>query len=276
MKEAKEDLALEPEFVAQPLAHPSVHIVDLNGEPVRLLLWLPSSDPPWSGVVRMHGTTESATDLPPWTSLLLETGTAVLSFSARYHGERGSGAEAYRAWLSEDPPNHYLDSLTATAEDIVQAAEWFRRRPEIDEDRIGLWGGSLGATCCLAAARFVRPKAVSSVCGVADYRTVLRKRFADVSRQKGSAWLSTESQRLIEEFDPALHVEEMPPIALLMIHGDHDELVPPEGQRALYDRLQPLYRKNPDRLAFIRHPGGHATPEWCERMAVSWLQHTLR
>jgi dienelactone hydrolase len=265
-----------PQCASNLLAHPTTRIVDLNGEPVRLSIWFPSTDPPWSGVIRMHGTTESAADLPPWTGRLLETGTVVLSFSARYHGERGPGAEAYRAWLAENPPNHYLRSITGTVRDIVHAAQWLRDQPQVAPDRIGLWGGSLGATCCLAAARFVQPRAISSICGAADYQTVLRKRYPDVLKAKADRWLTPESRRLIEEFDPVLHTEEMPPASLLMVHGDDDQVVPAEGQRALYDLLQPLYRESPDRLALLRHPGGHATPEWCERTAVSWLQHALQ
>lgn len=226
--------------------------------------------------MRMHGATETADDLPEWTSDLIEAGIAVLSFSARRHGEREAGAGAYHAWLREDPANRYLQTLIGTALDIVQAVEWLRSQDAIDAGRIGLWGGSFGGGCCLAATRYVRPLAVSSICALADYERVLSTKPVGLIRPEDFQRLTAETTALIREFDPALHAAEIPPTALLMVHGDRDTVIPPDGQRALYEQVAPSYSDMPERLAFLRHHGGHPTPEWCERTAVWWLRDQLR
>ena len=67
-----------------------------------------------------------------------------------------------------------------------------------------------------------------------------------------------------------------PPRPLLMLHGDADDVVPVQGVRALYERLQPLYKSAPERLALTVFPGlGHSYTDDMVAQSVAWTQKFL-
>lgn len=73
------------------------------------------------------------------------------------------------------------------------------------------------------------------------------------------------------ELDPLPRASAFQVDALLMIHGEHDDMVPLDGHRRLYDALTPQYADRPEDALFLTHARGHATPEQLELFAWDWL-----
>ena len=104
-------------------------------------LYLPDGDVPVPGVVMNHGF--SATrhmGLPGFAEAFASAGMAVLLYDHRNLGD--SGGETRQ---EIDPWAQMLDARTALT--------WLGARPEVDADRLGLWGSSFsgGEAICLAA-----------------------------------------------------------------------------------------------------------------------------
>jgi len=125
-----------------PRARLDVEFEAAGGVVLRGWLYLPPmGDGPWPGVVMNHGF--SATRhmaLPAFAEVFAAAGLAVLLYDHRNLGD--SGGEP-RGLI--DPWPQMLDARTAIS--------WLATRPEVDAERLGLWGSSFsgGEAICVAA-----------------------------------------------------------------------------------------------------------------------------
>lgn len=99
----------------------------------------------------------------PYHEALLDAGFAVLVFDYRGFGDSGGSAE-------------YLDPMDQVA-DYRAAVTWACSRPDLDADRVGIFGsgGTGGGNAIYAAATDSRVKAVVSQVPVADGRDWLHR-----------------------------------------------------------------------------------------------------
>jgi fermentation-respiration switch protein FrsA (DUF1100 family) len=106
----------------------------VEGERCAGCLYLPSQGKgPVSCVVMAHGTTGTKDfGLPAYAKRFSAAGHAVLVFDYRHFGS------------SQGEPRQLID-VGRQLEDVRAAVAFARSRPEIDADRIVLWGTSLGA-----------------------------------------------------------------------------------------------------------------------------------
>jgi putative phosphoribosyl transferase len=103
-------------------------------------LLLPAGSAPFPCVIFVHGL-GSGKDSPRnvvVASHLVDAGIAALLFDLSGHGESG-----------DDP----RDGQEAFVEDLEAAFDWTRSRPDIDAQRIGVAGSSLGGIVALEAIR---------------------------------------------------------------------------------------------------------------------------
>src|SRR5262245_50526752 len=117
-----------------------------NGaETLRGELLLPDGAAPRPGVVLVHGSsTPSRHDFRAWADAFARRGLAALIYDKRTLG----GPLGGRARCS----------LEELADDAAAAAAWLRARPEVDPERVALWGFSEGGfTAPLAMARSRAP-----------------------------------------------------------------------------------------------------------------------
>jgi fermentation-respiration switch protein FrsA (DUF1100 family) len=126
-------------------------------------LWVPDDHVgPGPGVVAAHGAAMVKEALVGPASLLREAGFVVLSIDYRSFGV--SPGEPRGAFF----PRREVD-------DVRTAVGFLRRRPEVDADRVGVWGVSFGGGVVLqAAALDPRIKAVVSQSPVVDGRRWIR------------------------------------------------------------------------------------------------------
>jgi len=106
--------------------------------------------------------------------------------------------------------------------DVMGAGLYLRNRPDVDGDRIGLWGGSYGGY--LTAMGLARASDLFAVgvdlVGVHDWNIVIRNFVQDYDPQK-----QQEAARLAFESSPLAHVDTWKS-PVLLIHGDDDRNVP--------------------------------------------------
>lgn len=148
------------------------------------------------------------------------------------------------AWGSEG-----AYSLTHLVPDTLTALDWLAARPDVDTERLGLVGMSMGGWAAFAAAADdERPRAVVALSPLVDPADVPMP--PDLAQESAAVLRDTSAEALREEWASLTPVVEFAPRLterhLLLITGNRDELLPP----AHFTRLQVLLPS----LTWVRFP----------------------
>ena len=231
----------------------------------------------------------------------------------------------YRFWgESEGEPRNQIFALEMV-EDYRNAITWLSQRPEVDSNRIGIWGTSYSGGLCLSVGTYdKRVKAVVAQVpstlnaesrrakapdtwnlvgeslindriqryenGTVNYLKVVAPEgepciFPDSDayqwymefKEYAPSWtneVTLESLEKVREFDPVSLIHLMAPTALLLIAGEHDNLIPIKIVREAYDRAL-----EPKSLSVL--PITHFEPykdPWLSKaagLAIEWFQDYL-
>ena len=226
-----------------------------NGGVVAGLLALPASgEGPFPVVLLLHGLTDNKES---WfedgfshglliTRGLLAKGVAVMALDAQFHGDRS----VYNDYI--DPGEmvfkhgwgvRYKDLLTQTTIDYRRAIDYLGTRGEIDVNRVGLLGYSMGGhTTFLLAASEPRVKAVVA-CVVPETPNLL--------------------------YEASTFVRGLDQTPLLMMMARKDQFYTVESAQRLFDSVP-----GPDKtLQFF--DSGHSLPVEYVQQAVDWLGRKL-
>jgi fermentation-respiration switch protein FrsA (DUF1100 family) len=123
---------------------------------------------------------------------------------------------------------------TLETQDLISVVDYLVSRPDVDRDRIGALGFSLGGAVSLAAAsRDRRIKAVVDDSGLADIRDWLSPGLWGALRHPGDplSYASIQFSRLrlgvnIMSFRPVTEIARISPRPVLIIQGTADTVVP--------------------------------------------------
>jgi len=190
-------------------------------------LWLPTDQPPRSGIVVLHGAGSSKESHYDYARAALPLGFAVLTFDQRGHGE------------SEGP----MDGRVI--EDVAAMASLLRRSLP-DDGPVALRGSSMGGYLALASAPQVDAAAVVAICPASA---------EGLRRGLTSGRFSFEADA--EALEPVLAANDLHAvlpglkIPVLLLHAEGDEQVPVEHSR----ELSRLLGHPSSRLVAV--PGGH-------------------
>ena len=224
-----------------------------------LLLYDPRADRPRPTILIAHPATldkasEYVTDpARAW----VQRGAVCVTIDQAGHGERGASGD-FRERLSW--PVRRADEAVQTAVDWMRTVDYLVTRPEVDADRIGFVGFSLGG---MRGAAFVgldaRVKAaVFAICGAAG---AVRGQIKGDDAEAVAASLAIT--------DPIHFAPLIAPRAALVVAGRRDEYLPPESAQAFYDALgEPRTIEWLDCGHFDFYPQGLA-PIW------PWLDRNL-
>ncbi|MGZ5332563.1 MAG: alpha/beta hydrolase family protein [Solirubrobacterales bacterium] len=215
-------------------------------------LWLPDSDPPWPGVLIVHGAGSRKENHADFARLANANGWAALAFDARGHGESKG------------------EMSPGAVADVARMAGLLAAEPGVDPDRVIARGSSMGGFLALhAAAVSPRIAGVIAICPAGEdglrralKRGELEMRVGDVDGLR--AWLA--------EHDLRNAVELIGPRPLIFLHAEGDEQIPYTWSQELYERAI-----GPRRL--ILAPGGHHRsvqhdPE-LQTTALRWIEKQL-
>lgn len=168
---------------------------------------------------------------------LAQGGVAALFVKLPYYGERRPpGGE--KRFLSGDPERS-VRSMRQGVCDVRRAVAWLAERPEVDPQRLGVTGISLGGIVASLAAA-VDPTIHQGVFLLAggDLARVLWEmpesaRFR--AQWEASGRTLADLRALTDPFDPVTYAHRLIGKRVLMLAGNVDEVIPPASARALWN-----------------------------------------
>lgn len=171
-------------------------------------------------VVQVHGGPEGQTQpmFFPILQYLLQCGYSVLSPNVR--GSIGYG----KTYAHLDDVGKRMDSVA----DLAYAVEWLHGRPEVDPDRIAIYGGSYGGFMALAALTKYPDlwAAGVDIAGITNFVTFLENTGPYRRSSREAEYGSLDRDRdLLVRISPIHHVDRIR-APLMVIHGANDPRVP--------------------------------------------------
>lgn len=218
-------------------------------------LWLPSSPPPWPGMLILHGAGSRKENHGDFGRACAAAGWAALSYDQRGHGEA-------------------TDEMGAGAlSDVSRMAAFLADHEGVHGNRICVRGSSMGGYMAIQAAATSEAVAgVIAICPAGEEQLrrglrdgELRFRAGPDARRALDAWLG--------EHDVAEAVRLLAGKPILLIHAEGDERIPHEQSRRLYELAA-----EPRKLIVL--PGGHHRSAQhdaeLQGVALRWIDRALR
>ena len=182
--------------------------------------FLPAKGPALGTVLQLHGNAENISTHFASLAWMPARGFNVFIFDYRGYG------------ASEGSP-----SLEGAQLDIDAAMQTLLARPDIDKDRIVIYGqslgGSLGAYYVAHSAHRGRIRALVIESAFSGYVEIAREKFADHWITWPFQWLPYLT--VDDTFSPLPVMAQISPIPLLVLHGERDTIVPVHHGRELYE-----------------------------------------
>lgn len=202
------------------LTYHSVHDIEVTG-----LLALPGKGKaPFPTVILMHGIGDRKTVdyIEAGNKYLLDAGYAVLRLDISNHGDRFKYdydfdlTAGYRYWTR--------DIISQTVFDLRRAVDFINTRDELDHERIGYYGislgGIIGTIFCSVEERVKVPVIVLA--------------GGSLNLMFGIDALSNDTKDYLSIIDPINFVEMISPRPLLMINAENDDVVPAITSKLLF------------------------------------------
>lgn len=203
--------------------------------------FLPAGEGPFPGVIVLHilGGEFPLSELV--ANSLAQKGVAALFLKMPYYGERRD-KNSRRRMISQDP-DEIISGMTQGVLDIRRGAAWLRSRPEIDPDRLGVTGISLGGIMsALSAPAEPSFKKVAIYLGGGNLPELLWERDDPKVDQFRRDWISMggSKQSFLNKMgviDPARYGKLLSDRDVLMVAAKHDEIIPPAATNALWNSI---------------------------------------
>jgi cephalosporin-C deacetylase-like acetyl esterase len=198
----------------------SVHDAEVTG-----LLTLPGKgEEPFPVVILMHGLGDRKTVdyVEAGNKFLLDAGYAVLRLDVSNHGDR------FRYDYDFDPTGNYpywtRDIISQTVFDLRRAVDFIQTRAELDQERIGYFGISLGG---IIGTIF---------CGIEDRVKVpvIVLAGGKLNLMFGMDAFSEDTRNYLSVMEPINFIKMIFPRPLLMINASNDDVVPPITSKLLF------------------------------------------
>ena len=229
-------------------------VLDLNDkEPVPALLLIPDKRQPRApGMLYIHwhagmyglGKEQLVRGVevqPAYAPVLAEKGIVTLAIDSWCFGERQHEKDGHQG--EEDAFKLMLWKgqvlFGMMLFDEFRALDYLASRAEVDPQRLGVFGMSMGATkAWWLAALDPRVKLCMDVCCLTDYEELIK---AHRLKEHGIYYYVPS---LLKHFQTAQINELIVPRAHLSVNGRRDPLTPPAGVEKIRDNLLSLYRKH--------------------------------
>jgi dienelactone hydrolase len=258
-------------------------------------------------VIVLHGTGDNKESQLPWLSKLAGKGIIGVALDARYHGDRVPQDEresAYdealvKAWRAESDQEHplYYDTVW----DVWRVVDYLSKRPDIDKNRVGLIGFSMGGIVTwLAGATDERIKVTIPAISVQSFRWNLDNdqwqarvkpiqplfdaAAKDLKQPKVNAKVFEAVWKklvpgLLDTFDGPTMLRLFPPRSLMIINGEADPICPIGGARIAIASAASAYRMKEasEKLKVVVAPGvAHSVTEEHQAEALEWFVQWLK
>jgi fermentation-respiration switch protein FrsA (DUF1100 family) len=166
-----------------------------------------------------------------------------------------------------------VPSLAGVHRDAIAAIDTLFTLPGVDHERVAVLGQSIGGAIALTAVAHspqksrIRAIAVDST--FPSYRRIVRDKLSAIfftwPFQYPISWF------FADDFSPERHIAELPPVPILVIHGDQDRVIPLKHGQRLYASLA---EPKEFWLVHADHIASFADPE-IRRRFVSFLEQAF-
>jgi cephalosporin-C deacetylase-like acetyl esterase len=214
-----------------------VYFDSVNSERVPGLLLLPKIEGKVPCIVFLHGYGGSKDDIREAAKLVAREGYALIAIDAEYHGERReSGKELYSPNISDS-----VRGIIQTVIDLRRAIDYLETRAEIDIERIGYVGGSMGG---IIGAIFIgvepRIKAAALIVAGGNMSLMIKESqhytMPAIREHLQKESISYEElQKMLDPIDPINFIGYFSPRPVVFHLGKFDRVVPAEAGRQLYE-----------------------------------------
>jgi cephalosporin-C deacetylase-like acetyl esterase len=232
-----------------------VYFDSASGERVPALLSIPKKREKVPCMVFLHGYGGSKEDILSVAELIAAEGYAIIAIDAEFHGERKEeGKELYSPNLNES-----RKGIIQTIIDLRRTVDYLETRPEIDKEKIGYVGGSMGG---IFGAIFIgvepRIKAAALLVAGGNMSLMIRKSkhyaIPAIRNHLEAEGISYEEiQRFLDPVDPINFIDKFSPRPVVFHLGKYDEIVPAEAGEQLYKKA-----KEPKKVYW--YDSGHNLP----------------
>ena len=169
---------------------------------------------------------------------LAVSGTGALFVKMPYYGPRRVDNPRRRMISSNQA--HSLEGMTQAVLDIRRAATWLSNREEIDGDRLGITGVSLGGiVAALSAAVDPRFERTCLILSGGDLgKIILESRQFEKHRRlwPGPPLKLEQIREIMGPVDPLTYADRLKGRAVLMMNGRKDRVIPPACTEALWEK----------------------------------------
>ncbi|MEQ1822340.1 MAG: alpha/beta hydrolase family protein [Fimbriimonadaceae bacterium] len=216
-------------------------IAENNTVPVSL--FLPKNVPtpmPVSVVLHYLGASDLRVERAMATDLA-QQGVATLIVVLPYHLQRSPKGVRSGELAIQPDPSKLIETMTQSVLDVRRAVDFIERQPELDSNRIGLAGTSLGSiVAALAYAVDTRFKVVAFMLGGADLAHILwSSSRVGVQREilRGKGYNEERLREALISIEPLTYLKGREPAPSLAIGAKYDTVIPPEDTRKLIAAL---------------------------------------
>lgn len=219
-----------------------------DGDPVPAVLLVPQAETPAPGVLLLHGYTSRKEHMADMVGrALLREGVASLAIDLPLHGDRSDPLQLQSA----RNPLAVVRLWRLALKDAALAVRYLGARPEVDAERMGVAGYSLGSFLTVALA--------------ADEPRIRAVVLAAGGDLPAGTPLATVARAVA---DPVRAVRKLKGRPLLMVHGKGDRTVRPDQAERLFAAAA-----EPKEIRWWN--AGHYLPDEAIREAAGWLREKL-
>jgi dienelactone hydrolase len=259
-------------------------------------------------VIVLHGTGGNAKSQVAFMTELVKRGIIGVAIDARYHGARAGGAkgaEAYnaaitRAWKTKEGEKQEHPFYYDTCWDLWRTVDYLRTREDIDGERIGMIGFSMGGIqTWLAASVDERVKVAVPAIAVQSFRwslendqwqgraRTIRAAHEAAAKDLGEKEVNQKVCRtlwnkivpgIVDQFDCPSMVRLFAGRPLLIVSGTKDGNCPYEGAKIAIAEAEKAFRAAgaSDRLKIMVEEVGHTVTAGQREAALEWFARWLR
>jgi len=198
---------------------------EVDGAPRQIPAWIykPRGSGPYPVVVSIHGGPES--QARPFFSSTYQLWLAKLGVAVIVPNVRGSNGYG-KTYVKLD--NGF--KREGSVKDIGALLDWIETQPDLDQDRIAVFGGSYGGYMVLASAVHFsdRLKAAVDIVGISSFVTFLENTQdyrRDLRRAEYGDERDPEMRAHLEKISPVNSVEKIK-VPLFVVQGENDPRVP--------------------------------------------------
>lgn len=238
---------LDTEQFVEPalMNYPSFDLENDAPRQIPAFIYQPEGTGPFPVIIYLHGGPESqyrpvfSSTFQSWTA---ELGAVVIAPNVR--GSFGYGND----YMSLDDGVKREDAVR----DIGALLDWIQSQPQLDANRVAVYGASYGGYLVLAAAVHYsdRLQAAVNVVGISNFVSFLentQEYRRDLRRQEYGDERDPEMRAFLQSISPLTHAERIR-VPLLVVQGQNDPRVPvTESEQivtALRQRGQPVWYMN--------------------------------